>query len=209
MPHTMHLAWLDHSLVVATSLTPFLRVPPCLWCVLQSQQLAQELVQKLPAAALAGLVASLSVSPAAIAADYAPAPEANTVVAEQQQAPSSFTFQGATQVGGHTGLRGCEQKWDGAVGAAPPWVGAWDSDSSHHITTPQSCHAPGCRSRAQWCSASTALSGSPVLPSVPAPPCLSSSCITHPPTHSLILVSPCPQPPLPYLTPSAERPCCA
>lgn len=75
-------------------------------CVLQSQQLAQELVQKLPAAALAGLVASLSVSPAAIAADYAPAPEANTVVAEQQQAPSSFTFQGATQVGGDTGLRG-------------------------------------------------------------------------------------------------------
>jgi hypothetical protein len=60
----------------------------------QSNQLATELVQKLPAAALAGLVATLSaVSPAA-AADYAPAPNTNnTIVAEQSQAPSSFTFQ--------------------------------------------------------------------------------------------------------------------
>lgn len=62
-----------------------------------SQQLAQELAQKLPAAALAGLVASLSAAAPAFAVDYAPAPEANTVVAEQQQAPSSFNFQGATQ----------------------------------------------------------------------------------------------------------------
>jgi hypothetical protein len=69
----------------------------------QSQQLAQELAQKLPAAALAGLVASLSAAAPAFAVDYAPAPEANTVVAEQQQAPSSFNFQGATQVG--AGLR--------------------------------------------------------------------------------------------------------
>lgn len=65
---------------------------------LQSQQLAQELATKLPAAALAGLVATLSAASPALAVDYAPAPEANTVVAEQQQAPSSFTFQGATQV---------------------------------------------------------------------------------------------------------------
>lgn len=69
----------------------------------QSQQLAQELAQKLPAAALAGLIASMSVATPAFAVDYAPAPEANTVVAEQQQAPSSFNFQGATQVG--PGLR--------------------------------------------------------------------------------------------------------
>jgi cell division protease FtsH len=62
-----------------------------------SQQLAQELAQKLPAAALAGLVASLSAATPAFAVDYAPAPEANTVVAEQQQAPSSFNFQGETQ----------------------------------------------------------------------------------------------------------------
>eukprot|EP00775_Hariotina_reticulata_P005119 gene5119-5359_t len=62
-----------------------------------SQQLAQEFVQKLPAAALASLVASLStVSPAA-AADYAPAPERNAVVAEQTQAPTSFTFPDASQ----------------------------------------------------------------------------------------------------------------
>jgi hypothetical protein len=66
--------------------------------VLQSQQLAQELTQKLPAAALAGLMATLSAASPAMAVDFAPAPEANTVVAEQQQAPSSFTFQGATQV---------------------------------------------------------------------------------------------------------------
>jgi cell division protease FtsH len=62
-----------------------------------SQQLAQELAQKLPAAALAGLVASLSAATPAFAVDYAPAPEAKTVVAEQQQAPSSFNFQGETQ----------------------------------------------------------------------------------------------------------------
>jgi hypothetical protein len=44
-------------------------------------------------------MASLAtVSPAA-ALDLAPAPDAsNTVVAEQQQAPSSFTFQGTSQV---------------------------------------------------------------------------------------------------------------
>jgi hypothetical protein len=64
----------------------------------QSQQLAQELTTKLPAAALAGLVATLSAASPALAVDYAPAPEATSVIAEQQQAPSSFTFQGATQV---------------------------------------------------------------------------------------------------------------
>jgi hypothetical protein len=61
-------------------------------------------------------VASLSVSPA-LAADYAPAPEANTVVAEQQQAPSSFTFQGATQV----------RQGQAAVGSEWPW--SWRSCS--------------------------------------------------------------------------------
>eukprot|EP00879_Flechtneria_rotunda_P028521 GHRR01030647.1.p1 GENE.GHRR01030647.1~~GHRR01030647.1.p1 ORF type:complete len:229 (-),score=75.50 GHRR01030647.1:266-952(-) len=63
-----------------------------------SKQLAKEFAQKLPTAALAGLVASLStVSPAA-AADYAPAPDSsNTVTAERSQTPSSFTFQGAAQ----------------------------------------------------------------------------------------------------------------
>lgn len=66
----------------------------------QSQQLAEEIAQKLPAAALAGLVASLSAASPSLAIDYAPGPDgANTVVAEQQQAPSSFTFQGTSQVG--------------------------------------------------------------------------------------------------------------
>lgn len=63
----------------------------------QSKQLAAEFVEKLPAAALAGLVASLSTVSPAIAADYAPAPETNTVTAERQQTPSSFTFQGQSQ----------------------------------------------------------------------------------------------------------------
>ncbi|KAF6258897.1 peptidase family M41-domain-containing protein [Scenedesmus sp. NREL 46B-D3] len=61
----------------------------------KSNQLATDLVQKLPAAALAGLVATLSAVKPAAAADFAPAPNTNnTIVAEQTQAPSSFTFQG-------------------------------------------------------------------------------------------------------------------
>jgi hypothetical protein len=60
----------------------------------QSNQLATELVQKLPVAALAGLVATLSAVKPAAAADFAPPPNANnTIVAEQTQAPSSFNFQ--------------------------------------------------------------------------------------------------------------------
>lgn len=56
--------------------------------------MATELVQKLPVAALAGLVASLSAVNPAAAADFAPAPNtSNTIVAEQNQAASSFTFQ--------------------------------------------------------------------------------------------------------------------
>lgn len=62
-----------------------------------STQMATELVQKLPVAALAGLVASLSAVNPAAAADFAPAPNtSNTIVAEQNQAASSFTFQGET-----------------------------------------------------------------------------------------------------------------
>ncbi|WIA30461.1 hypothetical protein OEZ86_000545 [Tetradesmus obliquus] len=62
-----------------------------------SKQMATELVQKLPVAALAGLVASLSAVNPAAAADFAPAPNtSNTIVAEQNQAASSFTFQGET-----------------------------------------------------------------------------------------------------------------
>jgi len=54
--------------------------------------LAQELVQKLPAAALAGLITSLSTNvDVARAADFLPPSEPNTIVAEQQQ-PSSLTF---------------------------------------------------------------------------------------------------------------------
>lgn len=63
----------------------------------QSKQLAAEFVEKLPAAALAGLVASLATVSPVVAADYAPAPETNTVTAERTQTPSSFTFQGSSQ----------------------------------------------------------------------------------------------------------------
>ena len=59
---------------------------------MQTQNLAQELVQKLPAAALAGLITSLSTNvDVARAADFLPPSEPNTIVAEQQQ-PSSLTF---------------------------------------------------------------------------------------------------------------------
>jgi cell division protease FtsH len=62
-----------------------------------SKQLATEFVEKLPAAALAGLVASLATVSPVVAADYAPAPETNTVTAERTQTPGSFTFQGSSQ----------------------------------------------------------------------------------------------------------------
>jgi cell division protease FtsH len=63
---------------------------------MQSTGLATELVQKLPAAALAGLISSLAaVSPVA-AADFLPPQQSNTIVAEQQQTPSSLTFQGSS-----------------------------------------------------------------------------------------------------------------
>jgi cell division protease FtsH len=63
---------------------------------MQTQNLAQELVQKLPAAALAGLITSLATNvDVARAADFLPPPEPNAIVAEQQQ-PSSLTF-GSTQ----------------------------------------------------------------------------------------------------------------
>ncbi|KAF8069387.1 FTSH1 [Scenedesmus sp. PABB004] len=63
-----------------------------------SKQLATELVAKLPAAALAGVVASLAaVSPAARAADFAPAPEPVAAEAPAQAGqPSSFTFGSGT-----------------------------------------------------------------------------------------------------------------
>ena len=67
----------------------------------QSRDLAQELVAKAPAAALAGLVAALAAaSPdAARAADLFTAPDNNgaTVVAEQQQAASSLSFGAGAQ----------------------------------------------------------------------------------------------------------------
>jgi cell division protease FtsH len=56
--------------------------------------LAQELAAKLPAAALAGLVASLGTAPVALAADYTPPPTAT----QQQTAPSTLEFQGTANL---------------------------------------------------------------------------------------------------------------
>jgi cell division protease FtsH len=59
--------------------------------------LATEIVQKLPAAALAGLVASLHTADVARAADYFAPPTAETTTAvKDQQQPSSLTFQGSS-----------------------------------------------------------------------------------------------------------------
>ncbi len=67
-------------------------------CIAQSERLASELVQRLPAAALAGLIGSLSVGSASIAnaADYYTPPQGNTEtqVKEQQQ---SVQFPGSNQ----------------------------------------------------------------------------------------------------------------
>jgi cell division protease FtsH len=64
--------------------------------LLQSTGLATELVQRLPAAALAGLISSLAAVAPVAAADFVPPQQANTIVAEQQQTPSSLTFQGTS-----------------------------------------------------------------------------------------------------------------
>ncbi len=58
--------------------------------------MATEIVQKLPAAALAGLVASLQTADVARAADYFAPPTAETTTAVKDQQPSSLTFQGSS-----------------------------------------------------------------------------------------------------------------
>jgi len=60
----------------------------------QTTDLAEELVRKVPAAALAGLVAALSAATPAGAADFFPPQENNTVVAEQA-GQQSLTFGGS------------------------------------------------------------------------------------------------------------------
>lgn len=61
-----------------------------LW-LLQSEQLATELAQKLPVAALAGLIGSLSVADVAIAAEVSPPPQAPTQT-KTRDAPQSVEF---------------------------------------------------------------------------------------------------------------------
>lgn len=63
--------------------------------VLQSRSIAQELAARLPAGALAGMIASMSSASPALAADFLPPQDANTITIEQQQAPQSLTFQGS------------------------------------------------------------------------------------------------------------------
>lgn len=68
-------------------------------CFVQSERLAKELVQRLPAAALAGLIGSLSVSSAGIAnaADYYTPPQGNTETQTREQQPQSVQFPGSSQ----------------------------------------------------------------------------------------------------------------
>ena len=68
-------------------------------CIVQSETLAKELVQRLPAAALAGLIGSLSVSSAGIAnaADYYTPPQGNTETQTREQQPQSVQFPGSSQ----------------------------------------------------------------------------------------------------------------
>ena len=67
-------------------------------CFVQSERLAKELVQRLPAAALAGLIGSLSVSSAGIAnaADYYTPPQGNTETQTREQQPQSVQFPGSS-----------------------------------------------------------------------------------------------------------------
>lgn len=60
---------------------------------LQSKELATELVNKLPAAALAALVSTISTADVAQAADFVPPP-----TQQQAQAPSTIEFQGAANL---------------------------------------------------------------------------------------------------------------
>ena len=64
----------------------------------QSERLASELVQRLPAAALAGLIGSLSVSSASVAnaADYYTPPQGNAETQVKEQTPS-VQFPGSSQ----------------------------------------------------------------------------------------------------------------
>ncbi len=69
--------------------------------MLQADSLAQELVQKLPAAALAGLIGSLSLLPSDVAqaADtFTPPPTAETTVQSKQQQSMSFPSSSAPLV---------------------------------------------------------------------------------------------------------------
>ena len=66
---------------------------------MQSERLASELVQRLPAAALAGLIGSLSVSSASVAnaAEYYTPPQGNTETPVKEQTQQSVQFPGSTQ----------------------------------------------------------------------------------------------------------------
>ena len=76
------------------------KCPSCslLMSYVQSERLASELVQKLPAAALAGLIGSLSVSSASVAnaADYYTPPQGNTETQTKEQT-QSVQFPGSSQ----------------------------------------------------------------------------------------------------------------
>ena len=66
---------------------------------MQSERLASELVQRLPAAALAGLIGSLSVGSASVAnaADYYTPPQGNTETQAKEQQQQSVQFPGSNQ----------------------------------------------------------------------------------------------------------------
>lgn len=95
---------------------------PCV-CSLQSRNLASELVQKLPSAALATLMASLSLNSAAIAADM-PAAIAEPVAQVQAAAPAAATLEFSTDAS----LVAPEVKTEYALPTGDSW--RWEDPSS-------------------------------------------------------------------------------
>lgn len=137
----------------------------------QSNTLAQELVQKLPAAALTGLIGTISSANVALAADFMAPQEPNAVVTEQQ-APQSMMFQGSSSatapaVKDESGLpEGNQWRYSEFINAVqvrfiPPMcltggaVGGW---RALLVVGSMACHAaPCCPHVAMGCAAASTL----------------------------------------------------